>query len=100
MDKSLGLVRHYVDQVRALQVKHELGEDRESVIQKVDAVIAEAKEHISIWVDGTPEENWAYFSGQLKWAANHMPDDGTTSILMYAADAVKAQEPPERKRQS
>ena len=42
MDKSSGLVRNYVDQARAIELKHELGEDHESVFNKVDEVIAKA----------------------------------------------------------
>lgn len=97
MDKSQGLVKGYVDKVRRTAVKAQLGESHESISSKMKAVIDEAHQHISIWVNGAPEENWQYFIGQVKFASHFGGDERVVKGLLLAVELAKELPVPTRK---
>jgi len=97
MDNSLGLVDGYVKEIKQIAAKHQMGEDLATIKLKVDEVIQRAHEHISIWVNGTPEENWASFGGKLGFLGSSVGDRTWADVLAYASESVKSKKPPHRK---
>ncbi|MDE8556980.1 hypothetical protein [Pantoea vagans] len=98
MDNSHGLVKGYVDKIRQTAVKAQLGESNDSLKPKFQAVIDEAHQHFSVWINGTPEENWQQFIGQIKFTSNLGGDERFTQALKLAADMAKQLPPPQRKK--
>ncbi|MFT1010957.1 hypothetical protein [Enterobacter hormaechei] len=98
MDKSQGLVNGYVTKVRQVACRVQLGSSLEEVKPELEAVITEAHEHISIWVNGTPEDNWDHFVGQVKYAANFGGDDRLKDVLLLAADLAMSLPVPTKKK--
>lgn len=98
MDKSQGLVNGYATRIKQLAARHQMGNDISEIKAEVDEVLAEAKEHISIWVDGTPEENWAALGGKLGFEGAVVGDLKWKEVVLYAAEEVKKDTPPQRKK--
>lgn len=98
MDNSQGLVDGYVKEIKQLAAKRQMGEDFATIKPKVDEVIKKAHEHIALWVNGTPEENWATFGGKLKFLGHSVGDKVWADVLSYAGETVKAHEPPKRSK--
>ncbi|VVT52694.1 hypothetical protein UYSO10_4225 [Kosakonia radicincitans] len=96
MDNSQGLVNGYLTKIRQLSAKHQMGESLESLSPKMDEVIKEAHQHFSLWVNGTPEENWAYFVGQMGFIAELTSDDKYKSSMLHAQSLAKTMSPPTR----
>lgn len=97
MDNSHGLIEGYVKEIKQIAAKHQMGEDLAIIKSKVDEVLNKAHEHFTVWVNGTPEENWASFGGKLRFLANSVDDRTWSDVLAYAGDSVKSKEPPHRK---
>lgn len=98
MDNSQGLVKGYVDKIRQAAVKAQLDESLESIKPKFQAIIEEAHQHFSVWINGAPEENWLHFIGQIKFTSSLGGDERFTQALKLAADMAKQLPPPQRKK--
>jgi len=96
MDNSQGLVKGYVDKIRQAAVKAQMGESLESIKPKFQAVIDEAHQHFSVWINGEPEENWQHFIGQIKFISNLGGDERFTQALKLAGEMAKQLPPPQR----
>ncbi|MEB7893369.1 hypothetical protein NGK65_06425 [Serratia ureilytica] len=95
MDKSSGLVRHYVEKIGQIGARRQMGESMEILEPKIDAVLQEAHEHFAIWVDGTPEDNWAYLISQVNFNGR-ISDERYREVMTYASDAARKKTPPKR----
>ncbi|OVZ87166.1 hypothetical protein CBW54_10415 [Yersinia kristensenii] len=89
MDKSQGLVKSYVSDVKKIAAKRQSGKSFESLQPEVDDLIKKASGHVAVWVNGVPEENWATFIGQLGFIADTCNDEKYAQILMYAMEIAK-----------
>lgn len=98
MDNSQGLVDGYVKEIMQLGAKRQMGEDFATIKIRVDEVIKKAHEHIALWVNGTPEGNWATFGGKLNFAGHTAGDKNWADVLLYAGETVRAHEPPKRSK--
>ncbi|MDR6419877.1 hypothetical protein J2801_002128 [Paraburkholderia phenoliruptrix] len=58
-----GIVKHYVEQFLQLGLKSHYGED---ISECLHTLVDDAFKHLDIWVDGTPAENKARLTAQLK----------------------------------
>jgi len=96
MDNSQGLVNGYLTKIQQLSAKHQMGESLESLKPKMDEVINEAHHHFSLWVNGTPEENWAHFVGQLGFIAELTNDPKYKAAMLQAQRMAKELSPPKR----
>lgn len=96
MDNSQGLVKGYVDKVRQTAVKAQTGESAEFISEKMKEVINEAHQHFSIWINGTPEENWRLFIGQINFTASLKGDERFIEALNFAVTVAKNMHPPKR----
>ena len=97
MDNSQGLVDGYVKEIKQIAAKHQMGEDLATIKSKVDMVLDKAHEHFAVWVNGTPEENWASFGSKLRFLGSSVDDKDWADVLAYAGESVKSKEPPHRK---
>ncbi|MDM2840654.1 hypothetical protein OGY69_17520 [Citrobacter sp. Cpo086] len=84
MDESQGLVNGYVTKVRQAACRVQRGSSLDEVKSELETVIAEAHEHIAIWVNGTPENNWKHFIGQIRFASNFGGDERVSEALLLA----------------
>ncbi|ORM72379.1 hypothetical protein HA48_14575 [Pantoea wallisii] len=98
MDNSHGLVKGYVDKIRQTAVKAQMGESLESLKPKFQAVINEAHQHFAVWINGTPEENWQHFIGQINFTSSLGGDERFSQALTIARDMAKELPPPQRKK--
>lgn len=98
MDKSQGLVNGYVTKVRQVACRVQQGSTIETIKPELEAVITEAHEHISIWVNGTPEDNWNHLIGQIKYAANFGGDESFQKALLLAAEIAQSLPTPSKKK--
>lgn len=98
MDKSQGLVNGYLTKVRQTVCRIQLGSSAENVNAELEKVISEAHEHISIWVNGTPEENWRHFIGQVKFQTATGGDERVINALLYAVDIANSLPIPTKKK--
>lgn len=98
MDNSQGLVKGYVDKIRQVAVKAQTGDSLESIKAGFQAVIDEAHQHFSVWVNGTPEENWQHFIGQINFTSALGGDERFTKALKLAVEMAKQLPPPHRNK--
>ncbi|GEM_PF-3674940 len=96
MDNSQGLVNGYLTKIKQLAAKHQMGEPLESLKPKMEESIREAREHFSIWVNGTPEDNWAHYVGQIGFTADLSSDEKYKSAMLQALGLAKQLLPPTR----
>jgi len=96
MDNSQGLVNGYLTKIRQLATKHQMGESLDSLTPKMEESIREAHEHFSVWINGTPEENWAHYVGQIGFIADLTSDEKYKSAMLHAAGIAKKLPPPTR----
>ncbi|EJH1054949.1 hypothetical protein NCL57_004923 [Salmonella enterica] len=89
MDESQGLVNGYVTKVRQAACRVKRGSSLDEVKSELETVIAEAHEHISIWVNGTPENNWKQFIAQIKFATNFGGDERLSEALLLAVELAQ-----------
>ncbi|MFP1742504.1 hypothetical protein [Lonsdalea quercina] len=89
MDNSQGLVDQYAKRIKQLAAKHQMGNDLTEIKSEVDNVLAEAKQHISIWVNGTPEENWSSLGGKLRFEGELSSSTKWKEVMMYAGEKIK-----------
>lgn len=96
MDNSQGLVNGYLTKIKQLAAKHQMGESLESLKPKMEESIREAHEHFAIWVNGTPEDNWAHYVGQIGFIADLSSDEKYKSAMLQALGLAKKSSPPIR----
>ncbi|WP_168404430.1 hypothetical protein [Erwinia amylovora] len=98
MDNSQGLVSGYATEIKQLAAKYQMGADLESIKSKVDETIQRAKEHIEVWVNGEPEENWSALSGKLRFEGELASDPKWKEIVLYAGNKILSDTSPVRKK--
>lgn len=96
MDNSQGLVNGYLTKIKQLAAKHQMGESLDSLTPKMEESIREARDHFSVWINGTPEENWAYYVGQIGFIADLTSDEKYKSAMLHAVGIAKKLSPPTR----
>lgn len=96
MDESQGLVNGYLTEVGHLAAKRQMGTSIDDLMPKIKDTVTRAKDHMSIWVTGTPENNWAHFIGQLKFRGTLAQDERYTEVMHLAASLAEKETPPER----
>lgn len=97
MDKSQGLVNGYLTQVRQLAAQHQCGESLDALAPKMKVVLVEARDHIAIWKNGTPEENWAFLIGQIGFNADLSGEEKFKTAMNQARGIAKELDAPKRK---
>lgn len=96
MDNSQGLVNGYLTKIRQLSAKHQRGESLEALASEMGEVIREAHQHFAGWVNGTPEENWAHFVGQMGFIAEISGDEKYKKAMLQAREIATKMTPPKR----